>query len=98
MVRAKGSEASAKKGVSRLEGIVRDLKTAVEALEKEVKRGVEENEEDLVGQDVVMTRRDAYHGKRGEVLSRRGRVYWNIKLDDGRMIYKKRDGFRVDNC
>ena len=97
MVNTKGSNASAKKNMSRWEEIVGDLTAAVEAVEREVKREVDGDEEELEGQDVVMTRRDAYCGKRGKVLSRRGRVYWNIKLDDGRMIYKKRDGFRVDN-
>ena len=72
---------------------MKDLKTVVKALEKEIGQEDGEDDEELVGQNVVMTCRDVYCGKCGNVLSRRGHVYWNIKLDDGRMIYKKQDGF-----
>ena len=59
-----------------------------------------ENLECREGARVVVTRRDVYRGRVGVVVSRRGRLYWNVRLDKkngeaGQVIYKKASGLRV---
>jgi hypothetical protein len=46
------------------------------------------------GDCVQITHRDGYHGRRGTLTSRHGRLFWNIQLDatdkdKARLIYKK---------
>jgi hypothetical protein len=52
-----------------------------------------------VGQRVRIVRKDAYHQMTGEILGRRGTMFWYIRLDAvdgqiGRVIYKTADGFK----
>jgi hypothetical protein len=52
-----------------------------------------------VGQRVRIVRKDVYHKMTGEIVGRRGTMYWYIRLDVGdgqvgRVIYKTADGFK----
>jgi hypothetical protein len=51
-----------------------------------------------VGRKVRIVRKDAHYMKTGEVVGRRGRLFWYIRLDSqdgqvGRVIYKNASGF-----
>jgi hypothetical protein len=51
-----------------------------------------------VGCKVRIVRKDAHYMKTGEIVGRRGRLFWYIRLDSqdgqvGRVIYKNASGF-----
>jgi hypothetical protein len=53
-----------------------------------------------VGCRVQVVRKDKYRGRKGVVLSRRGRLFWNVQLDGGDacgecVIFKKDTSLRV---
>jgi hypothetical protein len=53
-----------------------------------------------VGQRVRIVRNDVYHQMTGEILGRRGTMFWYIHLDAGdgqvgRVIYKTADRFKA---
>jgi hypothetical protein len=63
------------------------------------KNGCDKLAELKVGTRVRIVRHDPYYGREGEILGRRGKEYWNIRLTDGPsgevVIYKRRSGFTV---
>ena len=73
---------------------------ALEAQENEVhdgpRRESKGGEEELaIGDSVRVVRRDPYYGRVGKVVGRRGRYYWDVRLDDrpgSEVIYKKGSG------
>ena len=72
----------------------------LEARESEVHDGPREEskggEEELaIGDSIRVVRCDRYYGRVGKVVGRRGRYYWDVRLDDrpgSEVIYKKGSG------
>jgi hypothetical protein len=82
-----------------LQQLTLEVEETVTTLEEEERRKKETMEADfVVGNKVRVIRRDKYYGRVGEIIGRRGQLFWRVLLTEGarqEIIYKKPSGLEV---